>query len=292
MDLTSSSTGPPPSTEGAPFTPATRMSEAAANGNLPPRSRLADSVTSGGSGLDQLDPQQLTTIIYIGLAFFFVLTVGTVSAIYMRTVKEKRRNQAAIRGLLDIMTGGGGGDSSSMGSANSAYDTNSVCTTVGAGGNNAADSLPQTDPAILALNLENRRQSRLLLTPMQEINTSGGGGNNGDVYCLPPPHLSAPVLPPIKKPSRVRRDDDEDIRYSIPRPRPCSGNAETGSSVSSIAAISRNLSLIEHQRQARQTRSAASFPRPGGGGEEQEAMRPVESPPQYNDIVDREEDQL
>ena len=36
---------------------------------------------------------QLTTIIYIGLAFFFVLCVGAVSAIYMRSVNDKRRNQ-------------------------------------------------------------------------------------------------------------------------------------------------------------------------------------------------------
>ena len=37
--------------------------------------------------------KQLTTIIYIGLAFFFVLCVGAVSAIYMRSVNDKRRNQ-------------------------------------------------------------------------------------------------------------------------------------------------------------------------------------------------------
>ena len=49
--------------------------------------------------------------------------------------------------------------------------------------------LPQTDPAVLALNLENRRQSsRLMLTPMHEI----------AVEMPPPPHMSAPALPPIR----------------------------------------------------------------------------------------------
>ena len=35
---------------------------------------------------------------------------------------------------------------------------------------------------------------------------------------LPPPHLSAPILPPIRS-KKKRNRDAEDIRYSIPRPQ-------------------------------------------------------------------------
>lgn len=262
-----SSEAPPPSTE---TTSSTTMEPSATEVDIAHTRHIPH---------NSLDPQQLTTVIYIGLAFFFVLCVGTVSAIYMRTVKEKRRNQAAIRGLLDIMTGGG--DAASMASANSAYDTHSVCTTTTSV--NGGMPLPQTDPAVLARNIENRRQSRLLLTPMQEIST------NGDVvnFCLPAPHLSNPVLPPIKRPRGRREDDDENgLMYSIPRPRPANnGNMENGSSVSSIADISRNLALMQQQGQRRLSRSAASFP---GTGEV-----PPSSPPKYEAVcTSKDEDRL
>ena len=53
----------------------------------------------------------------------------------MHLMRETNNFQAAIRGLLDIMSGNNntGGDSGSVVSAgSSAYDTNSVCTTADA----------------------------------------------------------------------------------------------------------------------------------------------------------------
>ena len=41
---------------------------------------------------------------YVGLAMMCLLSLGLVSLFYMRSLKDKRRSQAAIRSLLDLMT--------------------------------------------------------------------------------------------------------------------------------------------------------------------------------------------
>ena len=58
-----------------------------------------------------LDEDKLHTLIYIGLALMFVLCVGTISTVFMRSWKEQRKNEAAFRGFLDIMSGGGSNSS-------------------------------------------------------------------------------------------------------------------------------------------------------------------------------------
>ena len=41
---------------------------------------------------------------YVGLAMMCLLSFGLVGLFYMRSLKDKRRSQAAIRSLLDLMT--------------------------------------------------------------------------------------------------------------------------------------------------------------------------------------------
>ena len=44
-----------------------------------------------------LDDEQVHTVVYIGLALMFVFTIGTISALYMRSLKEHRKNQGWIK---------------------------------------------------------------------------------------------------------------------------------------------------------------------------------------------------
>lgn len=90
------------------------------------RNRTAEKTPTivAGHKSDALAPDQIQTISYIFLAFFCVLSLGVVSALYMRSLKEKRKNQAAIRGLLDIMAGGGGGGSGGHDDVRSGTTTN------------------------------------------------------------------------------------------------------------------------------------------------------------------------
>ena len=62
-----------------------------------------------------------------------IIIEQTWSKFYTLVIIEMCQFQAAIRGLLDIMSGNNGGDSGSVVSGgSSAYDTNSVCTTADA----------------------------------------------------------------------------------------------------------------------------------------------------------------
>ena len=47
---------------------------------------------------------QLSNVMYVGLAMMCLLCLGLVALFYMRSLKDKRRSQAAIRSLLDLMT--------------------------------------------------------------------------------------------------------------------------------------------------------------------------------------------
>ena len=79
---------------------------------------------------------RLSNVMYIGMALMFVLSLGLVSAFYMRSMKDKRKRQDAIRSLLDIMSvtsrdsqglsGVGGGNTiSTVGLSSSEYSLDS-----------------------------------------------------------------------------------------------------------------------------------------------------------------------
>ena len=58
---------------------------------------------------------QLSNVMYVGLAMMCLLSFGLVGLFYMRSLKDKRRSQAAIRSLLDLMTESNKESSSSYG---------------------------------------------------------------------------------------------------------------------------------------------------------------------------------
>ena len=74
---------------------------------------------------------------YVGLAMMCLLSFGLVGLFYMRSLKDKRRSQAAIRSLLDLMTEsnressvscgiGGGAPISSVGFSRTDYSLHST----------------------------------------------------------------------------------------------------------------------------------------------------------------------
>jgi hypothetical protein len=73
---------------------------------------------------------------YVGLAMMCLLSLGLVSLFYLRSLKDKRKSQAAIRSLLDLMTEsnrppssscgiGGGNPISSVGFSHTNYSLSS-----------------------------------------------------------------------------------------------------------------------------------------------------------------------
>ncbi len=109
-----------------------------------------------------------------------------------------------------------------------------------------------------------QRQGRITLAPLDE-EENGGGADATDSSgvkataaaaaaaaeagatrrpSLPDPHLSAPVLPPIRAKRRERAG--EDIRYLIPRPQGSGVDGHDDVRASpSIAAISRSLAEMQ-----------------------------------------------
>lgn len=188
----------------------------------------------------ELKPEEIHTIAYISLTLIFVLVIGLISAIYMKYLKDRRNNQAAIRGILDIMAGN---------------DTNSVSSV-----NERNDDIVPTES--IHIPPETLLQDRIQLPPLAET----------EVH-LPAPHLSAPVLPPIR--ANRRRQPGVDIRYSIPRPR---GQEDICSP--SIADISRSLARMSRFVGNKRPDSAASFPDEQSGNRKTE-----EPPPKYEEVV-------
>lgn len=54
--------------------------------------------------ISALPQTQLSNVMYIGLSMMCLLTLALLALFYMRSLKDKRRSQAAIRSLLDLMT--------------------------------------------------------------------------------------------------------------------------------------------------------------------------------------------
>lgn len=203
-------------------------------------SPMNNTETKGSVGDQQtLDKEQLHTVLYIGLSLLFVLCIGTISAFYMKSLKERRKNKA-IRGLLDIMSSDG----------NSLSNIGASTTSVEVSQEHLSDF-----PSVLSLTHSNRRQSRILLTPLDDFQQG-----------FPSPQQSVPILPPIKGKRRDRQG--EDIRFSIPRPQ---GNQEDFS-CPSIAAISRSLADIRPTLNLRPLESVATFP------------KKEDTLPSYNDV--------
>ena len=54
--------------------------------------------------ISALPHTQLSNVMYVGLSMMCLLTLALLALFYMRSLKDKRRSQAAIRSLLDLMT--------------------------------------------------------------------------------------------------------------------------------------------------------------------------------------------
>lgn len=204
----------------------------------------------GGLHPKLLNADQIHTVLYIALALFCVLCVGAISALYMKFMKKKQSNQAAIRGLLDLVSGSDTNSVVGGGSSSGSFDSNTggiyphsyviQPPTLGNGHIQCVDS------SIINLDTSRRRQSKILLPALDE----------DQVVTYPAPHLSMPILPPIR--NKPREHKGEDIRFIIPRPR-VDGEIETPT----IAAITESLNEINNRKSTYQrimTESAASFP--------------------------------
>eukprot|EP00094_Tigriopus_californicus_P003561 TCALIF_03425-PA protein Name:"Protein of unknown function" AED:0.71 eAED:0.71 QI:193/0/0.5/0.5/0/0.5/2/0/264 len=216
------------------------------------RSKHDDVVSSGEDTLHpkHLNSDQIHTVLYIGLALCCVLCVGAISALYMKFMKKKQNNQAAIRGLLDLVSGSDTNSVVGGGSSPGSFDSNTggiyphsyiiQPPTLGNGHIQCVDS------SIINLDTSRRRQSKILLPALEE----------DQVVTYPAPHLSMPILPPIR--NKPREHKGEDIRFIVPRPR-VDGEIETPT----IAAITESLNEINNRKSTYQrimTESAASFP--------------------------------
>lgn len=203
-----------------------------------------------------LAPQQINTLIYICLAALCVFVVGTLSTIYVKKVRDKQRNRATLRGLLDVMGTSSnsdtnsncdrsGGDSASSNGKNmfneSTGSNGSIFSDGSSGYTIPSPAVSSGDSAVISMSIANRRQSRLLLEPI-------------GVEGFPAPHLSAPTLPPIKAEKKVRERTEEDLKHAIPRPKP--GQVPTEADQAALAH--KNLAAIG--RALNNGDSAASFP--------------------------------
>lgn len=183
-------------------------------------------------------------MIYIGLAFLFVFVIGTISTLFMRMVQRERKREAFYKGFADIMAG----------TTSSADVDASSLSNYASGDLSVADSISYgTNP--------DRIPTPSIRDPQD------GSGNTQDKIVLPPlekglpqmpsPHMSAPVLPPIKQQRVIRGRNPEDVRYSIPRPQ---SNEEVKNP--SIQDISRRLEEVNSTYlDFTPLDSAASFPK-------------------------------
>ena len=162
-------------------------------------------------------PEQIHTIIYIGLAFLVIIVTTLIAAAYMRSISEKRRSAAAIKSLLDMMA--------ENRSVNSVYTMEGVYqhhqNQPNSGPDPSGTTIKLSDEEIPSiLKNENGSQSvlesRIKLDPLDEQPK------------MPSPHLSAPILPPIAG-----------------RPRPVAQKVDRLPNSSSVAAISQNLTSMQ-----------------------------------------------
>ena len=185
--------------------------------------------------------EQIQTLIYICLAFLCIISIAIISFLYMRSIREKRRSAQAIKSLLDMMAENRSiqsvytmennrGSDQRASSVASGHNTTTVSEPNQSGFGPSVEDFPAQlrpgfEPVVGCL------EDRIHLPPM------------GDQPRMPSPHLSAPPLPPIKR----------------PRPRPATSMSsfkptETPSA-SELEAISKSLREAEMLCQ-----SAASFP--------------------------------
>ena len=192
--------------------------------------------------------EQIQTLIYICLAFFCIISISIIGFLYMRSMREKRRSAQAIKSLLDMMAENrsiqsvytmengnhhhhhrhhGGRPQHHDGHAGYFPQPLETATTSTAVSEAPplepfpAELRPGVEPVVGLAGLEDR----IHLPPLS------------DEPKMPSPHLSAPPLPPIKRPR--------------PRPSGVSGSgvstfkpAETPSA-SELEAISKSLREAE-----------------------------------------------
>ncbi|XP_040572634.1 uncharacterized protein [Lepeophtheirus salmonis] len=138
------------------------------------------SFTSSG-----LSDYQMNTMLYIGLSLSVVILLGLLSLAYRKMIQDKKQSQAAIKGLLELIS-----ENQSL---------NSFCSTI-------------SDDEVVIVRSDGQNSSigggvgrggcmgshpysisdKLHLSPLA----------GGDQYPqFPSPHLSTPILPPIRRPS-------------------------------------------------------------------------------------------
>jgi len=220
--------------------------------------------------------EQILTLVYIAIGFLVIICISIISAIYMRSISEKKRSAAAIKSLLDLMA--------ENRSLQSVYTMDGLYATSNhyesppersekavqndqdhpAMETSSTDSYPNCNRCVD--NLDGKNVDHNDLPPVIQANAS-----NLDIYegrikldpieeieqqpKLPSPHLSAPVLPRI-------------------RPRPVLAlKVEDQPTTNTLAAITHNLNNMKTM-----VTTAASFP------DDDDEINPIQLQFKTNDI--------
>ena len=205
---------------------------------------LPESSTTPG-----LNHHQFNTVLYIGLSLFCVVCLGLISALYVRNANEKRRSRQAIRSLLDLVA--------ENNSVNNSHSINGVYTLSEShnfnnivdpdcSSNSSCESDKTNGFGIYIQSNMAVMESRLKMPPLE----------NTTVTNLPSPHLSAPVLPPIKKAMEELKPIQQDVGFASLRRPKSTLKVVANPDSSSIRAISHSLSKLHSGL----IESAASFP--------------------------------